>query len=289
MNDITFSPDGRYLYAGTYGGPGWSTGAGLLVRIPVNDDGSAAPAELFTSGLGCNDGLETAADGSIYFADTCNGDIWAYTLYASRRLLLASREVYGDPLDDATSLVLLNSCLYNTELGYFKLQQGLADQTSRSAVEFCDLENPLTSPRASFNPPALAQARAARAAAAQRPPAAPAAPAYRRTALARDAGRQSEHTTVALGLAGHDERVESQPRLCRCPAEGSSEFGRARGDQGVQKPARRRPVTGGSVARGWYEKGANGQLQYGAGPACRSLLGAVVRDDQGSAKFAQRF
>ena len=131
MNDITFSPDGRYLYAGTYGGPGWSTGAGLLVRIPVNDDGSAAPAELFTSGLGCNDGLETAADGSIYFADTCNGDIWAYTLYASRRLLLASREVYGDPLDDATSLVLLNSCLYNTELGYFKLQQGLADQTSR--------------------------------------------------------------------------------------------------------------------------------------------------------------
>jgi len=50
VNDITFSPDGRYLYAGTYGGPGWSTGAGLLVRIPVNDDGSAAPAELFTSG-----------------------------------------------------------------------------------------------------------------------------------------------------------------------------------------------------------------------------------------------
>ncbi|MHB8573767.1 MAG: SMP-30/gluconolactonase/LRE family protein [Dehalococcoidia bacterium] len=154
VNTIAFSPDGRYLYAGTDGGPGWSTGAGLLVRVPVNDDGSAAPAELLASGLGCNDGLETAPDGTIYFADTCNSDIWAFAPDASRRLLVASRNYYGDPLDNATSLVLLNGCLYNTELGYFELQQGRADEAARSVVEICDLENPLTSADASYNPPA---------------------------------------------------------------------------------------------------------------------------------------
>jgi sugar lactone lactonase YvrE len=142
VNDIVLSPDGRYLYAGTDGGPGSFTGSGLLVRIPIQPDGSAGKADLFAAGLGCNDGVEVGYDGTIYFADTCNDEIWAFAPNGKRRLLIASREQFGDPLDNATSLVFLNGCLYNTELGFFKLQQGKAKETLRNVVEICNLGNP---------------------------------------------------------------------------------------------------------------------------------------------------
>jgi hypothetical protein len=38
----------------------------------------------------------------------------------TRRLLIASVNEFGDPLDNATSLVYVNGCLYNTQLGFFK-------------------------------------------------------------------------------------------------------------------------------------------------------------------------
>ncbi|HJS88188.1 MAG TPA: SMP-30/gluconolactonase/LRE family protein [Acetobacteraceae bacterium] len=144
VNAIALSPDGRYLYAGTDGGPGGATGGGLLVRIPVQPDGSAGRADLFASGLGSNDGMEVGPDGTVYFADTYNSDVWAFSPDGKRRLLIASRDQFGDPLDNATSLVYLNGCLYNTELGFFKLQQGKANETLRSVVEICDLGNPAT-------------------------------------------------------------------------------------------------------------------------------------------------
>ena len=144
VNDIALSPDGRYLYAGTDGGPGGPTGSGLLVRIPIQPDGSAGRADLFAAGLGANDGIEVGPDGTVYFADTSNDDVWAFSPDGKRRLLIASRERFGDPLDNATSLVYLNGCLYNTELGFFKLQQGKANETLRSVVEICDLGNPAT-------------------------------------------------------------------------------------------------------------------------------------------------
>ncbi len=142
VNDMALSPDGRFLYAGTDGGPGGTTGSGLLVRIPIRPDGSAGKADLFATGLGANDGIEVGPDGTIYFADTSNDDIWAFSPDGKRRLLIASRERFGDPLDNATSLVYLNGCLYNTNLGFFKLQQGKANETLRNVVEICDLGNP---------------------------------------------------------------------------------------------------------------------------------------------------
>jgi len=144
VNTVALSPDGRYLYAGTDGGPGGPTGSGLLVRIPIQPNGSAGKADLFAAGLGANDGIEVGPDGTIYFADTVNSDIWAFSPDGKRRRLIASREQLGDPLDNATSLVYLNGCLYNTELGFFKLQQGKASETLRSVVEICDLGNPAT-------------------------------------------------------------------------------------------------------------------------------------------------
>jgi len=144
VNTVALSPDGRYLYAGTDGGPGGMTGSGLLVRIPIRPDGSAGKADLFATGLGANDGIEVGPDGTIYFADTDNSDVWAFSPDGKRRLLIASRGQFGDPLDNATSLVFLNGCLYNTELGFFKLQQGKANETLRSVVEICDLGNPAT-------------------------------------------------------------------------------------------------------------------------------------------------
>ena len=164
VNDIAFSPDGHFLYAGTDGGPGGQSG--LLVRIPVRPDGSAGKADLFAAGLGANDGIEVGPDGTIYFADTYNNDIWAFSPDGKRRLLIASREQFGDPLDNATSLVYLNGCLYNTELGFFKLQQGKAKETLRNIVEICGLGNPAA--RGDYIPPPVLEVAPPR----PRPPAA---------------------------------------------------------------------------------------------------------------------
>jgi sugar lactone lactonase YvrE len=169
VNDMALSPDGRYLYAGTDGGPGGTTGSGLLVRIPIQADGSAGKADLFAAGLGANDGIEVGPDGTIYFADTFNDDVWAFAPNGKRRMLIASREQFGDPLDNATSLVYLNGCLYNTELGFFKLQQDKGNETLRSIVEICDLGNPAT--RGDYTPSPVLEA----APPTPRPPAARAA------------------------------------------------------------------------------------------------------------------
>jgi hypothetical protein len=70
--------------------------------------------------------------------------VWAFSPDGSRRLLIASRDQFGDPLDNATSLVFMNGCLYETQLGFFKLQQGKAKDTLRNVVEICSLDNPAT-------------------------------------------------------------------------------------------------------------------------------------------------
>ena len=144
VNTVALSPDGRTLYAGTDGGPGGPTGTGLLVRIPIQPDGLAGKADLFAAGLGANDGLEVGPDGTVYFGDTYNSDVWAFSADGSRRLLIASREEFGDPLDNATSLVFLNGCLYQTQLGFFKLQLGKAKETLRNIVEICNFGDPAT-------------------------------------------------------------------------------------------------------------------------------------------------
>jgi sugar lactone lactonase YvrE len=142
INTVALSPDGRYLYAGTDGGPGGAAGSGLLVRIPIQPDGSAGKADLFAAGLGGNDGLEVGPDGTVYFADTFNSDVWAFSADGSRRQLIASRDQFGEPLDNATSLVFLNGCLYETQLGFFKLQQGKGKETLRNVVQICNIGNP---------------------------------------------------------------------------------------------------------------------------------------------------
>ena len=151
MNTVALSPDGRTLFAGTDGGPGVTTGSGLLVRIPINDDGSAGLADLFASGMGPNDGLEVGPDGTIYFTDIFNSDIWAFSPDGTRRLLVASANQFGDPFDNAASIVYLNGCLYNSQLGFVKLQQGRAAETLRSVVEICGFGNPATD--GTYTPP----------------------------------------------------------------------------------------------------------------------------------------
>src|SRR5207244_11924158 len=79
VNIVALRPDGRYLCAGTDGGAGGPTGSGLLVRIPIQADGSAGKADLFAAGLGANDGLEVGPDGTVYFGDTYNSAVWAFS------------------------------------------------------------------------------------------------------------------------------------------------------------------------------------------------------------------
>jgi sugar lactone lactonase YvrE len=166
VNTVALSPDGRTLFAGTDGGPGGTTGSGLLVRIPIQADGSAGRADLFAAGLGANDGLEVGPDGTVYFGDTYNSDVWAFSADGKRRQLIASRDQFGDPLDNATSLVFLNGCLYETQLGFFKLQLGKAKEALRSVVEICKFGNPTAN--GAYTPPPVLEAAPKTA----RPPAA---------------------------------------------------------------------------------------------------------------------
>ena len=54
INTVALSPDGRYLFAGTDGGPGGATRSGLLVRIPIQADGSAGKGESLCGRVGAN-------------------------------------------------------------------------------------------------------------------------------------------------------------------------------------------------------------------------------------------
>jgi hypothetical protein len=80
-----------------------------------------------------------------------NSDVWAFSADGKRRLLVASVNEFGDPLDNATSLVFLDGCLYNTQLGFFKQQQGKADEALRSVVEICGFGDPATD--GAYTPP----------------------------------------------------------------------------------------------------------------------------------------
>ncbi|MFN0091439.1 MAG: SMP-30/gluconolactonase/LRE family protein [Acidimicrobiales bacterium] len=140
VNTIALDADGRNAFVGTDGGPGGPTRNGMLVRIPIEENGRAGLPDVFAAGLGFNDGVEVGPDGTIYYADSGNNDIWAFSADGSRRLLVASRSQMQDPLDNATSLALLNGCLYNTQLGFFSPPE----RQLRSVVEICNFGDPVT-------------------------------------------------------------------------------------------------------------------------------------------------
>ena len=54
------------------------------MRIPIQADGAAGKADLFAAGLGANDGLVVGPDGTVYFGDTYNSDVWAFSPAATR-------------------------------------------------------------------------------------------------------------------------------------------------------------------------------------------------------------
>jgi sugar lactone lactonase YvrE len=65
-NGLTFSPDYRYLYIGSFCGA-----AGTIHRIEIHADGTAGTLEPWASGVGngCHDGMAVDACGNVYVAD----------------------------------------------------------------------------------------------------------------------------------------------------------------------------------------------------------------------------
>jgi len=65
-NGLTFSPDYRYLYIGSFCGAG-----GTIHRIEIHPDGTTGTLEAWAGGVGngCHDGMAVDACGNVYVAD----------------------------------------------------------------------------------------------------------------------------------------------------------------------------------------------------------------------------
>ncbi|WP_425088606.1 SMP-30/gluconolactonase/LRE family protein [Stappia sp.] len=85
VNGIALAPDEGALYGVTGGVP-------MLVKVPINADGSAGEAEMLTFGYDNMDGLEVDPQGNFYLTETLRSEVWKVSPDAR------SREQLGEPL-----------------------------------------------------------------------------------------------------------------------------------------------------------------------------------------------
>jgi sugar lactone lactonase YvrE len=111
-NGIALGADGASVYAVTGGNP-------MLVRIPLNADGSAGAGAMVTYGYDNLDGLEVGPDGAFYLAEAFRSEVWRVAPDAS------SREQLGNPatapLGGPASMAFLGDSLCVTNLDFFGL------------------------------------------------------------------------------------------------------------------------------------------------------------------------
>ena len=113
VNVCVLDKEEKNIYAAT------TTLVGRIVKIPINEDGSAGKAELFSTGHTPFDGIEIDDEGYIYASEPLINQIivlppqagpWSLT----PRKVIAS----GPPLQGPTSLVLREGVLYTANLAF---------------------------------------------------------------------------------------------------------------------------------------------------------------------------
>ena len=110
VNGIAVSPKGDAVYGVTGGNP-------MLVRIPVNADGSAGTGVKVAYGYDNMDGIEIDADGNFYVTEAVRHEVWKISPDAVKR------QQIGNPLDaplgSPASLAFLGEELCVTNLNFF--------------------------------------------------------------------------------------------------------------------------------------------------------------------------
>jgi sugar lactone lactonase YvrE len=104
----------KNIYAAT------TTLTGRIVKIPINEDGSAGKAELFSTSHSPFDGIEIDDEGYIYASEPVLNQIIVLSPQGGGPWSLTPRKVIasGPPLQGPTSLVLRDGVLYTANLAF---------------------------------------------------------------------------------------------------------------------------------------------------------------------------
>jgi sugar lactone lactonase YvrE len=115
VNVCVLDKDEKNIYAAT------TTRVGRIVKIPINEDGSAGKAVLFSTAHFPFDGIEIDDEGYIYAAEPGANRIIVIPPQGGGPWSLAPRKIVGDgpPLQGPTSLVLRDGVLYTANLAWF--------------------------------------------------------------------------------------------------------------------------------------------------------------------------
>lgn len=120
VNVLVLDRDEKNVYAATDGDP-------MVLRIPIQEDGSAGPVEVVSRGHTPFDGIELDDQGNIYVSELLRNEIWALSPDGSRRSLVASKA--NAPLDNNTSLIWRDGTVCTANLGFTHASPAEADRT----------------------------------------------------------------------------------------------------------------------------------------------------------------
>lgn len=120
VNDLVIDKQEKNIYAVTDGDP-------MVLRIPINADGTAGDPVPLPTGFSPFDGIELDSRGNIYVSEILLNQIWVLSPDGSQRILIATRQ--NAPLDNNTSLVWRGNVLCTTNLGFSHARPEEADRT----------------------------------------------------------------------------------------------------------------------------------------------------------------
>lgn len=110
VNGIAVSPKGDAVYGVTGGNP-------MIVRVPVNADGTAGAAEKVAFGYDNMDGLEIDADGNFYVTEALRHEVWKISPDIKQRQQLGNPS--DAPLGSPASIAFLGDEVCVTNLNFF--------------------------------------------------------------------------------------------------------------------------------------------------------------------------
>ena len=108
-NDLVIAPDGRSMYVVTKGYP-------ALLRIPINEDGSAATPIIVAENLTPLDGVALDESGNIFVSEVLRNEIVLFSPDGASRIVVATADTA--PLVNPTSLVYRHGVLCTANLGW---------------------------------------------------------------------------------------------------------------------------------------------------------------------------
>ena len=120
VNVLVLDQQQKNIYAATDGDP-------MVLRIPIQDDGSAGEPVIISRGHTPFDGIELDEEGNIYLSEILRNEIMVLSPDGSQRIIIANKD--NAPLDSNTSLVLRDGVLYTANLGFAHPKWQDADKT----------------------------------------------------------------------------------------------------------------------------------------------------------------